>query len=275
MRMIKVSDLLYFYKLGLQRFLMKRICFSFLFSTLQYLSGQALLSFEAETLLLGKIPEGPSFEILFHFKNIGKSPLIISNVQSSCGCVVVSWPSKPIMPQENGTIVAHFLSKGRIGYFHKNITVHSNDSTHVLMPLFFKGEIVAGMNLQNLVFIGAHTTDTLHSTSDQRLKIMRPSKHTHGFLLEVHNNDSLPAYLQLNDYESNLQTFWTIKPKGPRTQNQLTTNWNRYYFKNIILQPHSKARLYYMEDHRTLSDHSLRLVVNEDAFEIQIKAKNK
>lgn len=258
---------------------MKRICFSLLFSTLQYLSGQALLSVKEETVLLGKIPEGPSFEILFHFKNIGKSPLIISNVQSSCGCVVASWPSKPVMPQESGAIVAIFLSKGRMGHFHKNIMVHSNDSTNAMMPLFFKGEVVKGMNLQKLVFINPHSSDTLNYTIEKKI-ILKPNKrNTRGLLLEVHNNDSLPAYLQLNDYEASPQTFWSIKPKGPRTQNELTTYWNKRYFKNIILQPHSKACLYYMKRHinknQTPPDHSLRLVVNEDTFKIQIKAKNK
>lgn len=257
---------------------MKR-AFFFLFSfVLQHISGQAMLSFDHETVHLGKIPEGPSFEILFQFKNVGKSPLIISNVQSSCGCVVASWPKNPILPNETGTIVANFLSKGHLGRIHKNITVISNDTSNPSMPLFFKCEVVTGMNLRKLIFTKPNSSDTLNYTVDQKITLKPIIRHTQGILLDVNNTDSLPVYLQINDFESSLKTFWSLKRKTPHTLNQLTNNWNKIYFKKIILQPHSKQSLYFKTDPASKTPYTQNLIhvlVNETTFEIQIIPENK
>ena len=48
--------------------------------------------FEKETIDYGKIAKGAIGERTFVFTNIGDAPLIISNIQSSCGCTV---PEKP------------------------------------------------------------------------------------------------------------------------------------------------------------------------------------
>ena len=40
----------------------------------------------------------------FEFKNTGDAPLIITNVQSTCGCTVPSKPTEPIMPGKTGKI---------------------------------------------------------------------------------------------------------------------------------------------------------------------------
>jgi hypothetical protein len=256
---------------------MERTYFFLLFFILRYVSSQALLSFDRETVLLGKIPEGPNFEILFHFKNIGTSPLIISNVQSSCGCVVASWPKNPILPNETGTITANFLSKGHLGRIHKNIVVISNDTSNPSMPLFFKGEVVKGMNLQKLFFINPHSLDTIPYTPEQKMKVQVLGPKTHGLLLEVHNTDSLPAYLQLADSapipQKHFGAFWSLKPKGPKTRNKLMKDWNKFYFRTIILQPHSKQSLYFQIDPASKAQynpHTLYLLANETTFEIQI-----
>ena len=38
----------------------------------------------------------------FEFTNTGDAPLIISNVQSTCGCTVPSKPTEPILPGKTG-----------------------------------------------------------------------------------------------------------------------------------------------------------------------------
>ena len=60
----------------------------------------------------------------FEFKNTGDAPLIITNVQSTCGCTVPSKPTEPIMPGKTGKIdVKYNMSPGPI---RKTITVESN-----------------------------------------------------------------------------------------------------------------------------------------------------
>lgn len=56
--------------------------------------------FEKETIDYGKISKGSNGERVFIFTNTGTQPLIIKNIQSSCGCTVPKKPEKPIMPGE-------------------------------------------------------------------------------------------------------------------------------------------------------------------------------
>ena len=58
--------------------------------------------FDTETIDYGKINKGADGERIFVFTNIGDAPIIIQNVQSSCGCTIPKKPEKPIMPGEKG-----------------------------------------------------------------------------------------------------------------------------------------------------------------------------
>ncbi len=80
--------------------------------------------------------------VSYRFVNTGKSPLIISNAQSSCGCLVASWPKEPIMPGKTGEIKVQFSPTGKLGNQYKTITVQSNGSVQTIV-LHFKCIIVA------------------------------------------------------------------------------------------------------------------------------------
>jgi hypothetical protein len=56
-----------------------------------------------ETLLLkeptysfGKIPQGRPVIHIFEIENISKEPLLLENVQASCGCTTPEWSRDPI-----------------------------------------------------------------------------------------------------------------------------------------------------------------------------------
>ena len=76
----------------------------------------------------GTITQGADGNCDFKIKNIGKEPLILSNVVSSCGCTVPSWNREPIMPGKEGLIKIHY-DTNRIGVIGKQITVMSNAKT--------------------------------------------------------------------------------------------------------------------------------------------------
>lgn len=61
----------------------------------------------------------------FTFTNVGKEPLILSNVRSSCGCTVPTWPREPILPGQTGVIKVKYDTK-RIGTINKSVYVNSN-----------------------------------------------------------------------------------------------------------------------------------------------------
>lgn len=87
------------------------------------------IQFEEESHEFGNIKEGTMATYEFKFKNTGKEPLILTNVQASCGCTTPSWTREPIAPGKSGVITATYNSNGRPGSFSKSITVTSNAQT--------------------------------------------------------------------------------------------------------------------------------------------------
>jgi hypothetical protein len=78
----------------------------------------------------------------FEFTNTGNEPLIITNVQSTCGCTVPTRPTEPIAPGKTGKIdVKYNMNPGPI---RKTITVESNASNTEggRIALKIKGEVV-------------------------------------------------------------------------------------------------------------------------------------
>ena len=89
--------------------------------------AQGVLTFEKTTHEFGDVKEnGGPIAYDFKFKNVGKTPLIISDAQASCGCTVPEKPDQPIAPGEEGVIKVVFNSEGKFGKQDKVITITSN-----------------------------------------------------------------------------------------------------------------------------------------------------
>ena len=108
-------------------------------------AAQAKIEFLSKdnTIDYGKVSKDSDSGIRsFEFKNTGNAPLIIINVQSTCGCTVPSKPTEPILPGKTGKIdVKYNMSPGPI---RKTITVETN-ATNVeggRVALKIKGEVV-------------------------------------------------------------------------------------------------------------------------------------
>ncbi|HQQ13354.1 MAG TPA: DUF1573 domain-containing protein [Bacteroidales bacterium] len=84
----------------------------------------------------------------FAVKNSGASPLIISNVETSCGCTVPEWTKKPIKPGKEGEINITYESDFP-GVFRKTITVFYN-GTNSPDTLLIKGEVELPKEMKNL-----------------------------------------------------------------------------------------------------------------------------
>lgn len=84
-----------------------------------------IFEFESEVIDYGEIAKNSDGKRIFKFKNIGKSPIIITQIKTSCGCTVPTKPEAPIMPGETGEITVKYATN-RIGPFSKTITVNSN-----------------------------------------------------------------------------------------------------------------------------------------------------
>jgi hypothetical protein len=104
------------------------------------------MNVEESTYNFGKIPQGIPAKHKFGITNTGNEPLIIQNVQKTCGCTVTDWTKDPIMPGESGYVTAQY-NAARMGNFKKPITVVSN-ATNSPMRLYFKGEVVKKSELK-------------------------------------------------------------------------------------------------------------------------------
>lgn len=87
---------------------------------------QAKLSFAESVHEFGDITQGDRVEHVFSYTNTGTQPLILSNVQTTCGCTATNWSREPLAPGESGTITVNFNSAGKIGMQNKVVTITSN-----------------------------------------------------------------------------------------------------------------------------------------------------
>ncbi len=89
------------------------------------------MKFETEVLDYGTVKFDANGVREFKVKNVGKSPLTITNVQGQCGCTATTidgkpgWPQEPILPGKSASIRVKYDTK-RPGPFEKNVTVTSN-----------------------------------------------------------------------------------------------------------------------------------------------------
>lgn len=104
-----------------------------------YTGTGAEIKFDKLTVDFGTLKVEDVKVVTITFTNIGKKPLILDDVISSCDCTTVEWSKQPIMPGKKGTIKAKYTAKNK-GLISKRITVLSNANTdRVILQL--KGEV--------------------------------------------------------------------------------------------------------------------------------------
>lgn len=87
----------------------------------------AYIKFDKLVHDFGEMTAGDPAEVNFSFTNTGDAPLVLSNVRSTCGCTVPTWPHEPILPGKTAAIKVKYDSN-RVGQINKQITVESNAS---------------------------------------------------------------------------------------------------------------------------------------------------
>ena len=108
-------------------------------TTSKYTGTGAEIEFEKSYVDFGTLKVGDVKVVTITFKNIGKKPLILDDMISSCDCTTVEWSKEPIMPGQKGTIKARYSAKN-VGLISKRLTVLSNANTdRVILQL--KGEV--------------------------------------------------------------------------------------------------------------------------------------
>ncbi len=107
------------------------------------LSAQAPnIAFETLEHDFGQIAElGGPVSFRFVYVNKGARPLLIHQVEATCGCTSPAWSMEPVAPGQKGFVDVTFDPRERTGSFSKRVIVKSNaaDAEVVLM---IKGAVV-------------------------------------------------------------------------------------------------------------------------------------
>ena len=96
----------------------------------------AVMTFAEKTYDFGTIKEadGPVTHV-FEFTNTGSEPLVIINVNASCGCTRPEYPKEPVMPGKKGKIKVTFNPAGRPGEFSKEVKIRTNGSKRPVLRI--------------------------------------------------------------------------------------------------------------------------------------------
>ena len=86
----------------------------------------------------GKIPQGRPVTYNFEISNIGTDPLILENVQASCGCTTPEWSKAPIAGGAGSMIKVGYNAYAE-GPFRKTVTIFYHD--HQSKSLTISGEV--------------------------------------------------------------------------------------------------------------------------------------
>jgi hypothetical protein len=105
----------------------------------------AVILFRENTANFDMVTEGEIIEKNFTFTNIGKSPLYLLDVFSTCGCTIANWPKERIAPGEQGTIQVKFNTEGKINKQKKTITIVANTYPSET-TVFMEGTVLPKIN---------------------------------------------------------------------------------------------------------------------------------
>jgi len=78
--------------------------------------------FSSQTVDLGRVKVGSPVTGTFTVTNIGTTPLVIENVQPSCGCTKSDYTKAPIEAGKSGSITATY-NAAVVGNFNKTVYV--------------------------------------------------------------------------------------------------------------------------------------------------------
>lgn len=181
--------------------------------------GKATIEFEKITHDYGTFKEENGLQTYtFKFTNKGNVPLILNNVQPSCGCTTPEWIRKPIAPSEEGYIKVSYDPKGRPGSFNKSIRVVSN-AENSTVNLFIKGEVIP-------------REKTLAELYPQMIGPLRTQRNHIPFTNMTEKETKTESTELVNDSENEVRV--SFKDLPPYINAKLSTN---------VIKPHEKATL--------------------------------
>lgn len=161
--------------------------------------------------------------VSFNFKNAGTVPLILNNVQASCGCTTPEWTREPVAPGAKGLIKVSYDPRNRPGVFNKTIRVSSNaENADVVLTIL--GEVTPRARTIEEDYpneIGTLRAKTNHIafTSIKQNQIKKDSS-------EIVNNSDQPVQLSFKTPPPHLSAVFKPAKLAPKQKGYLVVTFD-------------------------------------------------
>jgi len=131
-------------KFAINDTMIQKIFLSILLFTSSSLFSQTLDEIQFNELVhdFGRIKEESNESVhVFQFKNVSKRNIVITKVETSCGCTTPEWSKDTVLPGGTGYIKAFYNPEGKKGNFQKYMYVHINRPDY-FTTLTIRGDVV-------------------------------------------------------------------------------------------------------------------------------------
>ncbi len=90
----------------------------------------------------GTILRGTVVDHKVTIQNTGNEPLVLGEIEASCGCTGTLLSQKEVRPGGTGTLSISFNSRNFTGAVHKTVAVHSNASNQPRLVIEFSAQVI-------------------------------------------------------------------------------------------------------------------------------------
>lgn len=180
-------------------------CLFFFGSSVYGQQEKPVIAFEESEFNFGTVKETDGIiNHDFRFTNKGNVPLIIKDVNSSCGCTVPEWTQEPVLPGHSGRIKVSFNPQKQAGAISKTIQILSNADVPQ-HTLGLKGVVIPAERVEEVYkfTIGDLRLQTIYAAFGEIYK-----GKTGTYTIRVYNNSlnqparitfkKIPAHLKIN-----------------------------------------------------------------------------
>jgi hypothetical protein len=172
---------------------------------------------EPDSLAFGRMDQLQVKTQTVTIKNIGGAELVLSNIETTCGCTAAVPDVDVLQPGQSTELVVTFDSKNFTGPQHKFIRIHSNDAAEAILTIPVTSYVFAPLVFipqWKVVGFGAGRTTELN---DQTIRVVAQEAETldleitrvNSQLFDVHFEPSSP------DTPNRLVVTFSIKEDAP------------------------------------------------------------
>lgn len=94
------------------------------------LGNKTIVAIQSSVIDLGTFKQAQC-DTIFHIKNVGNEKLMILDVIASCGCTVVDYDKRPVLPNDSLPLRVRYVVEKK-GYFNKTINIYCNSDASPL-----------------------------------------------------------------------------------------------------------------------------------------------